>query len=155
MDATNAADREIEQKNNLERKRMFEERRFRARLRKHCPSEPWVEAQFVAVAKVDVKGHPFVRYIFLRGVFPPGGNKTAMVRCKKCGILTPPVAMEGGICLDHGVSGDWGPSPSAMAIERLRHYHENISKVTLRTEDEEALKAEIRRRTRTSSDSHP
>src|SRR4051794_28644413 len=89
-----------------------EEARLRKQLRRTAPSEPWVEAQFKEVGDVDARGRPIVCRYHDPHVFPPGGADTAMVRCPRCGVFTPPNAIENGACLDHASHDGWGPSPS-------------------------------------------
>ena len=119
------------------------EARLRDELRRRSPSEPWVEAQFVSVSETDEHGHPIVRRIHDTSVFPPGGARTAMVRCRVCGIFTPPPAMEEGMCLDHSDSDIWGPSPSAAAIRALQYRNLRLPKMELLPDSAEALLMEI------------
>ena len=120
-----------------------EEARLRAQLRQSAPSEPWVEAQFKTFEDRDPEGRAIVCYWHDPQVFPPGGQRTAMVRCPKCGVLTPPVAMEGGACLDHADHDSWGPSPSAVTIRQLQFYNLRMEESVLPPEDEASLRKEI------------
>lgn len=102
---------------------LAEEARLRAGLRRKTPSEPWVDEQLREVQTTNGRGQVVVRRRFDPSAFPPGGNKTKMVKCKTCGIPTPPNAIEDGECLDHREEGNWGKSPSAVALAALRYYH--------------------------------
>jgi hypothetical protein len=122
------------------------EQRLRAKLREKSPSEPWVEAQFIEITEFDERGDAIVRQIHNPRLFPPGGDQTAMVRCRVCGIFTPPNAMEDGVCLDHREGDDWGPSPSAQAIFALRYWNLRIDKAELLPESIAELQLEMRKR---------
>jgi hypothetical protein len=121
------------------------EAQLRRMLRRSVPSEPWVDAQFKNLAGVDDRGAPLIRRIYDPQAFPPGGADTAMIRCPRCGVLTPPVAFERGICLDHAEHSPWGPSPSAIAIAALQHRNLRLADTPLPPESVAALRAEIRR----------
>jgi hypothetical protein len=100
------------------------EARLRRSLRRTAPSEPWVDNA---------------------RVFPPGGAQTAMRRCPRCGVFTPPAAFEAGVCLDHAEHGNWGRSPSAVAIAALQHLNLRLIDPPLPSESVTALRAEIAR----------
>jgi hypothetical protein len=119
------------------------EARLKAQLRRISPSEPWVEAQIKAVEEVDGSGRRVSRRYHDTGVFPPGGAKTAMVRCPTCGIYTPPGAIENEACLDHAEHAGWGPSPSAVAIRGLQYLHLRLAESELPSESISALRREI------------
>jgi hypothetical protein len=121
------------------------EERLRTRLRRIAPSEPWVDAQVVTFEDADSRGQPIVCRAFDAKVFPPGGRRTAMRRCRLCGRFTPPSAMEAGQCLDHSEDGNWPPSPSAIAIQALQHFNLRMEEPPLPSESTTALKAEIRK----------
>jgi hypothetical protein len=121
----------------------YQEKFMREKLRAAAPSEPWVDAQFVTVRDQDETGWPiYYRYHDPRA-FPPGGKKTAMVRCPACGILMPPNAFEQGECLDHSIHRGWGPSPSAVAIAALQYYNLRAREPDLPPEDLTSLRQEI------------
>jgi hypothetical protein len=70
----------------------FQEIVLKRKLRKACPSEPWVEAQIKIAADKDRWGQP-IRYRYHDvHVFPPGGEQTKMIRCPVCGVFNPPNA---------------------------------------------------------------
>jgi len=119
------------------------ERQLRDELRKHAPSEPWVEAQWIAVVERDERGHAVVRRVHDPTVFPPGGTQTAMIRCPECSIFNPPIAFENGLCLDHVEEGTWGPSPSAVAIRALQWRNLRLTESELPPESIAALREEI------------
>ena len=119
------------------------EARLRDALRRQSPSEPWVEAQFVQILETDEQGLPVVRRKHDTTIFPPGGPRTAMVRCKACGIFTPPTAMEDSLCLDHGDHEHWGPSPSAVAIRGLQYRNLRLPETDLPPDSTAALQREI------------
>lgn len=118
-------------------------RRLRERLRREAPSEPWVEAQFRQSRHADERGKPVVVITHDATVFPPGGAKTAMVRCPACGVMTPPQAFENGVCLDHAERDDFPPSPSALAIAGLQYRNLRLPESELPPESVAALKREI------------
>lgn len=120
------------------------EARLRRKLRRTAPSEPWVDAQFSTRIDPDSDGTRVI-HVHNPNVFPPGGAQTAMKRCPKCGVMTPPNAFEGGICLDHREDGNWGPSPSAQAIAALQHMNVRLAESPLPSESTRALRAEIER----------
>ncbi len=120
------------------------EARLRRVLRRTAPSEPWVDAQFTTVVDHDGRDAQ-IRRIHDTRVFPPGGTKTAMRRCPECGVITPPTAFEAGKCLDHAEHGNWGRSPSAMAIAALQHMNLRLADSPLPSESVTALRAEIAR----------
>ncbi|HET6248443.1 MAG TPA: hypothetical protein VFE47_12145 [Tepidisphaeraceae bacterium] len=132
-----------------------DERRLRQLLRQKSPSEPWVEAQFVEICEKDSRGELVVRRMHDPAKFPPGGNRTKMVRCKICGILTPPNAMEDGSCLDHREVADWGQSPSAEAIRRIQFYFLKLTPLEMEPESTEALVQEIERHAGNRPTRHP
>lgn len=119
---------------------------LKARLRKTTCSEPWVEAQFKRATDSDEEGHKITYRYHDPRVYPPGGERTAMVRCRKCGIFTPPGAIEHGCCLDHANHAGWGPSPSAVAFQAMQRYNLRLEdSVELRSEKILVLKREISR----------
>jgi hypothetical protein len=120
------------------------EARLRRSLRRTAPSEPWVDAQFVSVVEHDGRGE-HIRRVHDARVFPPGGAQTAMRRCPRCGVFTPPAAFEAGVCLDHAEHGNWGRSPSAVAIAALQHLNLRLIDPPLPSESVTALRAEIAR----------
>jgi hypothetical protein len=117
---------------------------LRLKLCRTAPSEPWVDAQFISIAGKEGDRAIAVR-IHDPHAFPPGGAQTKMKPCPRCGVMTPPNAFEGGICLDHREDGKWGPSPSAMAIAALQHMNLRLEDTPLRGESIGALRAEIAR----------
>jgi hypothetical protein len=120
-----------------------EEFAFRRRLRKTCPSEPWVEAQFKTAYDKDAEGRA-IRYRYHDPhVFPPGGERTKMIRCPACGIWMPPNAFENGKCLDHAKHEAWRQSPSALAIEILRRRKRRRKEIELEPEDMISLREEM------------
>jgi hypothetical protein len=121
------------------------EAQLRRLLRRSAPSEPWVDAQFKNMAGVDDRGATLVRRVFDPQAFPPGGAETAMIRCPRCGVMTPPVAFERGICLDHAEHSSWGRSPSALAIAALQYRNLRLADPPLPPESVAALRAEIQR----------
>ncbi|MDB5357954.1 MAG: hypothetical protein JWN24_4407 [Phycisphaerales bacterium] len=121
----------------------LQENRLREKLRLEAPSEPWVDAQFHEVCDSDERGRVTVRRRHDPAVFPPGGAGTAMVRCPACGVLTPPVALEGGLCLDHAEHDSWGESPSAQAIRGLQLRNLRMDEAPLEPESQEALQKEV------------
>ncbi len=123
------------------------ESRLREKLRTCCPSSPWIDAQFTSTVFTDDQGLKVICRQHDPSVFPPGQEKTLMVRCPVCGIFTPPYAFERGICLDDlGPQSHlgWGRSPSALAIQRLRTRHAELIDLPLEPESTEALRREIR-----------
>jgi hypothetical protein len=120
------------------------EARLRRALRRTTPSESWVDAQFFSVVKSTGDEQIVVRMHDPHS-FPPGGARTTMKRCPLCGVMTPTFAFEGGICLDHAEKGNWGRSPSAMAIAALQHMHLRLVDTPLPSESTAALRAEIAR----------
>jgi hypothetical protein len=120
-----------------------EERKLKSKLRRRSPSEPWVEAQIKSSADVTADGLPIVYRYHDPHAFPPGGRQTAMIRCPKCGIFNPPNTFEGGACLDHARHDAWGPSPSAVAIEKFIALNLH-PEVELEPEDVHSLQHEIR-----------
>lgn len=121
----------------------LQESRLRERLRLEAPSEPWVDAQFYDVCDSDERQTVVVRRRHNPDVFPPGGDLTVMVRCPACGVFTPPVALEGGLCLDHAEHGCWGESPSAQAIRGLQLRNLRMDEVPLKPESLTALQKEV------------
>ena len=122
-----------------------DEGRLRIELRKKAPSEPWVDVQFVDVPRKDERGNAVVCRAHDPGRFPPGGARTLMIACPDCGVITPPCAFEGGVCLDHAERANWGPSPSAEAIRALQWIHLRAPQIELEPESTAALKREIER----------
>lgn len=122
-----------------------EEARLREQLRRQAPSEPWVDAQIKQREDVDSSGRPIVCRYHDPHVFPPGGRDTAMVRCPRCGVFTPPNASENGVCLDHARHDGWGPSPSAVTIAMLQMWNLRMFETELEPEDNASLLKEIRR----------
>ena len=122
-----------------------QEQRLKARLRKVCPSEPWVEAQICDRLQTDSHGKPFVHRYHDPHVVPPGGTATAMVRCEQCRVWTPPHFFEGGICLDHSPHIGWSQSPSAQVFEALQFYRlkSKTEQLELEPESTSALREEI------------
>jgi hypothetical protein len=127
-----------------------EEERLRIELRRRAPSEPWVDAQFIDMTLQDERGQAVACRIHDPGKFPPGGARTLMICCPDCGVFTPPCAFEGGVCLDHAESGNWGPSPSAEAIRALQWWNLRLPQRELAPESTEALLREIERYARDS-----
>lgn len=125
-----------------------QESKLKARLRKQSPSEPWVEAQFRTVTTTDPRGQIVPRRIHDPHVFPPGGARTAMVRCRACEVFNPPNAFERGVCLDHSAHAGWGPSPSAVAICALQYFNLRLSESELPGESKSSLRREIRAKLR-------
>jgi len=122
------------------------EQDLKRKLRQTAPSEPWVEAQIKSAHDIQEGGGEILYRYHDPHVFPPGGAKTKMKRCPRCGVFTPPNAFEQAICLDCADHADgWGPSPSAVAIERLRMLRFEIPQRRLRGEDTESLLLEIER----------
>jgi hypothetical protein len=119
------------------------EAQLRRLLRRSVPSEPWVDAQFKTIPGVDDRGAALIRRVYDPQAFPPGGTDTAMIRCPRCGVLTPPVAFERGICLDHAEHCAWGRSPSAIAIAALQYRNLRLADSPLPPESVAALRAEI------------
>jgi hypothetical protein len=119
------------------------EDRLRHELRRRAPSEPWVDAQFYTTERQDDRGETVVSRAFDPTVFPPGGDKTLMVECKICNILTPPYAFESGQCIDHADGGNWGPSPSAVAIRALQWRNLRLTEMELAPESATALQKEM------------
>ena len=126
--------------------------RLREKLRRRCPSAPWVDAQFKTFTDRDERGQPIVYRYHDASVFPPGGTDTSMVRCPRCGVFTPPNAFENGVCLDHAEPAEvleahlgWGRSPSAVAIAALQFRNLRMIDKPLPPETTAALRSEIRR----------
>jgi hypothetical protein len=117
---------------------------LKEKLRKRSPSEPWVEEQIKTTDDVDADGKPILYRYFDPHAFPPGGEKTKMIRCPRCGIFNPPNAMEHGLCLDHARHQGWTPSPSALAFVRLQLLNAEIEACELAPEDTASLRREIR-----------
>jgi hypothetical protein len=121
----------------------FEEIVLKRKLRKICPSEPWVEAQINIATDKDRWGQP-IRYRYHDvHVFPPGGEQTKMIRCPACGIFNPPNAFEHGKCLDHARHEGWGPSNLASTIAALARRRRRRRGVKLEPEDAASLREEI------------
>lgn len=121
----------------------YQEHHLKEKLRVFTCSEPWVEAQFRSTDDVDQDGTPIHYRYHDPHVFPPGGSKTAMVRCPRCGVITPPNAIEHGACLDHADHRGWGPSPSAVAIQGLQMMNLRLQEPELPPEDSASLRREI------------
>ena len=126
----------------------FQERRLKANLRLTTCSEPWVEAQFKSADDVDERGSAIVYRYHDPHVYPPGGAKTQMRRCRECGLLMPPNALEGNRCMDHGRHTGWGPSPSAETIRALQMLNLRMADAPLPPEDTASLRKEIRQHQR-------
>ena len=121
----------------------YQEDRLKQQLRRSTCSEPWVEAQIKSSRDVDQNGNPILYRYHDPHVYPPGGSKTAMVRCPRCGVMTPPNALEHGACLDHAEHEGWGLSPSALAIQGLQLMNLRLEEPELPPEDSAALRREI------------
>ncbi|HWE02407.1 MAG TPA: hypothetical protein VG326_08335 [Tepidisphaeraceae bacterium] len=119
------------------------EKKLRGELRRFAPSEPWVDAQFFDIMQIDAQGKAVVCRGHDPGIFPPGGARTTMVRCPACGVFTPPNAFERAVCLDHAEQGNWGPSPSAVAIRALQWRNLRLPESELAPESTAALRKEI------------
>lgn len=124
---------------------VYEEDRLKRRLRRRTCSEPWVEAQIKTCHDVDQNGTEIIYRYHDPHVYPPGGAKTAMIRCPACGAFNPPNAIEHGRCLDHADHRGWGPSPSAVAIQGLQRFNLRMEEPELPPEDVKSLRKEIRR----------
>ena len=124
---------------------VYQEDRFKERLRPITCSEPWVEAQFKTAHDVDQSGSSITYRYRDPHVYPPGGASTAMIRCPACGAFNPPNAIEHGRCLDHADHRGWGPSPSAVAIQALQMFNLRMEQAELPPEDVKSLRKEIRR----------
>jgi hypothetical protein len=122
----------------------YQEEQLKEKLRRCTPSEPWVEEQIVNVADVDADGNRIHYCYYNPKGFPPGGEKTLMVRCRICGTYTPPHAMEQGMCLDHAIPKGRGRSPSAQAFRKAArlNFREEF-KNDLAPEDTASLLREI------------
>jgi hypothetical protein len=118
---------------------------LKRRLRNSSPSEPWVEAQIVAVEDIDADGERIRYRLHDASVFPPGQKNTLMVRCSECGIYNPPNAMEHGRCLDHARHKGWGRSISAKAIQAMQRKRSGLQFCALAPEDIKSLMLEIER----------
>jgi hypothetical protein len=129
----------------------YQEEQIKRDLRLTTPSEPWVEAQIQTVVDQDTDGSPIVYRYRDPHAFPPGGERTLMVRCGECEIFNPPNAIEHGKCLDHARHEGWGPSPSAVAIAALRRYYLELDDLELLPEDSKSLQREIQKFTRKSA----
>lgn len=119
-----------------------QERQLKTKLRKRTCSEPWVEAQIRTFVDVTADGIPIVYCYHDPHIYPPGKDQTAMIRCPKCRVFNPPNTFEHGACLDHASHKGWGPSPSAVAIEKFIALNLH-SEVELEPEDVVALRREI------------
>jgi hypothetical protein len=124
---------------------IWKEARLREKLRTTAPSEPWVEAQIKSSLDIHPNGCAYVYRYLDPTVFPPGGRETKMVRCPICNIFNPPNAFEDGQCLDHPNFDAWGPSPSALAIQKLQIFHGHDEYTELKPEDYRSLQREIER----------
>lgn len=123
----------------------YQEELLKQELRLTTPSEPWVEAQIQTVVDWDTDGSAIIYRHRDPHAFPPGGEKTLMVRCKECQVFNPPNAIEDGNCLDHAGHVGWGPSPSAIAIAALRRFNLEMDDLPLLPEDSKSLRREIER----------
>jgi hypothetical protein len=65
------------------------ESRLRAKLRRRCCSEPWVDDQIRTVTDRSPEGEQIVYRFFNPHVFPPGGHASGMRWCRACGRFTP------------------------------------------------------------------
>lgn len=121
------------------------EQRLKRELRLTTCSEPWVEAQIKTVVdRQDGAGETIVYRYHDPKAYPPGGAKTAMVRCPACEVFTPPNSMEHDLCLDHARHDGWGPSPSALAFQALQNYNITLEPpIHLAPEDMQSLRREI------------
>jgi len=125
---------------------IWREARLREKLRKSTPSEPWVEEQIKSALDLTPNGTAFVTRYHDPAAFPPGGpDQTAMVRCPTCNIFNPPNAFEADECLDHADFDAWGPSPSAMAIQRLQIFNGRDLYTELPPDDYRSLQRQIDR----------
>jgi hypothetical protein len=121
----------------------YQEEKLKERLRTSTPSEPWVEEQIISVMDFDSDGNR-IQYCYHNPKgFPPGGEQTRMVRCRICGILNPPNAMEDGACLDHARHKGWGRSPSARAFRKAAMMNAREGPSDLLPEDVDSLLREI------------
>jgi hypothetical protein len=123
------------------------EQRLKRELRLTTCSEPWVEAQIKTVVDRETpSGEPIVYRYHDSKAYPPGGTKTAMRRCPACGVFTPPNSFEHDQCLDHARHDGWGPSPSALAFEKLQIFNLRLEdEVALAPEDVQSLRREIKK----------
>ena len=121
----------------------YQEQRFKDELRPTVCSEPWLEAQFKSADDTDEAGQAILYRYHDPRVFPPGGAKTAMVRCPLCGVFVPPNTLEHDACLDHARHEGWGPSPSAVAIRGLQMFNLRLEGPELPPEDVPSLRKEI------------
>jgi len=121
----------------------YQEARLKERLRERTCSEPWVEAQIAKASDRDANGQRIHYHYHDAKAYPPGGKQTLMVRCRICGIFTPPHAMEQGQCLDHAGQDGWGPSPSAVSIRKLERINAEPDYCRLAPEDIASLRREI------------
>jgi len=125
-----------------------QETALKAKLRKSTPSEPWVEDQLKTALFPDRHGQPRIYRYHDPAVFPPGGPKTLMRTCPLCHVPNPPQTFDADQCFDHAEDLDfWGPSPSALAIEKLQFYYLRESNLDIDTdlpsEDYRDLRREI------------
>ena len=110
------------------------------------PSEPWVDEQIKSALDITSNGCAFVYRYHDPNAFPPGGpENTAMVRCPTCNVYNPPNAFQDGQCLDHDNFDAWGPSPSALAIQKLQIFHGQDLYTDLLPDDYRSLQREIER----------
>src|SRR5579859_1376899 len=123
-----------------------QENALKFKLRKTTPSEPWVEAQLKSALLPDRHGHPKLYRYHDPATFPPGGRNTLMRTCPSCHVPTPPQAFDTDQCFDHAENLDhWGPSPSALAIQKLQFYNlrESNLDTDLPPDDYRSLRHEI------------
>lgn len=123
----------------------WREARLKEKLRTTTPSEPWVEEQIKSALDLTPTGTAYVYRYHDPAAFPPGGDQTAMVRCPTCNVFTPPHSFEADECLDHADFDAWGPSPSALAIQRLQIFHGKDIYTDLPPDDYRSLEREIER----------
>lgn len=117
---------------------------------RYLPSEALVDLHIREIDDVDADGEAINVRFFDRSIreSPLNDPDTKMVRCPRCGRLTPPNAMEGGACLEHQsekIHAAYGGSPSAHAIRQLQHRNLKAEETPLPPATKSALRREIRR----------
>ena len=116
--------------------------------RTFLPSEAWVDAHFRETDDRSPDGKLIVvKFFDPRERSPITGAAPGMVRCIRCGRLTPPQAMHGRRCIDDGSRrshAGWGPSPSAVAILAVRARHLKAESIELPSENTSDLRREIK-----------
>ena len=66
------------------------------------PSSAWFDGLWFGEEHVDQDGNR----TYVLAPFPPGGDDSLMLRCRRCGTSTPPIAMSArGVCLDCQYAG--------------------------------------------------